>query len=98
MTYLNSVLDCHLILILYGSEQPGRQGGNDVKQADGSLLKAIQLLREQSRLVQVEGSHHQSPFHRSLILILSPVLKEMLEVKREILSQEFHQTVLGLKA
>ena len=70
-----------------------------MKQADGGLFKAIQLLREQCRLVQVEGGHHQSPFPHSLILSpLAEVFKEMFEVKWEILSQEIHQTVLGLVA
>ena len=57
-----------------------------MKQANGSLLKAIQVLREQSRLVQVEGCHHQGTFRHMLILLpFTKVFKEMIEVEREIL-------------
>ena len=102
MAYLKPMLGHHLILTLSNTSPPGRlirQQGNYVKQTNGSLLKAIQVLREQSRLVQVEGGHHQGPFHHLIILLpLTKVLKEMIEVKREILPRELHETVLGLIA
>ena len=87
----------HLILMV--QEPMIWQRGNDSKQVESGLLEVIQLLRKQSRLVQVERGHHQGPFHHLLILLpLTVVFKEMIKVKWEKLLQYFHQTMLGLKA
>ena len=63
------------------------------------LKKAIQVFRKQSRLVQVEGGHHQGSFHHMrILLLLTKVLKKITKVKWEMLPQDLHETVLGLIA